>query len=164
MRCMIPNVFKLLLMSQGCETDTLDSHGHVCKMSRHHEVSTNSSNNNENTAVSKAFLWPTPSADLSDRQDGDEVSTDSLWLNHTAVTHTLGSINACARVPRHPVWRTYLLSWCFKPSQPQRIISWLKKTFIKRYIVERTNKADKDRKNGVRKQTVAGRIYGMKYS
>ena len=31
---------------------------------------------------------------------------------------------------------------CFKPSQPQRIISGLKETFIKRYIVERTNKAE----------------------
>ena len=35
-----------------------------------------------------------------------------------------------------------LVSWCFKPSQPQRIISGLKETFVKRYIVERTNKAD----------------------
>ena len=35
-----------------------------------------------------------------------------------------------------------LVSWCFKPSQPQRIISGLKETFIKKYIVERTNKAD----------------------
>ena len=34
-----------------------------------------------------------------------------------------------------------LLSWCFKPSQPQRILPGLKETFIKRYIVERTNKA-----------------------
>ena len=33
-----------------------------------------------------------------------------------------------------------LVSWCFKPSQPQRIISGLKETFIKRYIVEWTNK------------------------
>ena len=33
-------------------------------------------------------------------------------------------------------------SWCFKPNQPQRIISGLKETFIKRYIVERTNKAE----------------------
>ena len=32
--------------------------------------------------------------------------------------------------------------WCFKPSQPQRIISGLKETFAKRYIVERTNKAE----------------------
>ena len=36
-----------------------------------------------------------------------------------------------------------LVSWFFKPSQPQRIISGLKKTFINRYnIVERTNKAE----------------------
>ena len=35
-----------------------------------------------------------------------------------------------------------LVSWCIKPSQPQRIISGLKETFIKRYIVERTNKAE----------------------
>ena len=34
------------------------------------------------------------------------------------------------------------LSWCFKPSQPQRIISGLRETFIKRYIVERTNTAE----------------------
>ena len=35
-----------------------------------------------------------------------------------------------------------LVYWCFKPSQPQRIISGLKETFIKRYMVERTNKAE----------------------
>ena len=35
-----------------------------------------------------------------------------------------------------------LVSWCFKLSQPQRIISGLRETFIKRYIIERTNKAD----------------------
>ena len=35
-----------------------------------------------------------------------------------------------------------LVSWCFKPSQPQAIISELKETSIKRYIVERTNKAE----------------------
>ena len=34
-----------------------------------------------------------------------------------------------------------LVSWCFKPSQPQRITSGLRETFIKRYLVERTNKA-----------------------
>ena len=37
---------------------------------------------------------------------------------------------------------TNLVSWCFKPSQPKRIISGLRETFIKRYIVERTNKAE----------------------
>ena len=35
-----------------------------------------------------------------------------------------------------------LLCWCFRPIQPRRIISGLKETFRKRYIVERTNKAE----------------------
>ena len=35
-----------------------------------------------------------------------------------------------------------LVSWCFEPSQPQWIISGLRETFIRRYIVERTNKAE----------------------
>ena len=34
------------------------------------------------------------------------------------------------------------VSWCFKPSQPQRITSGLRETFIKRYIVERTSKVE----------------------
>ena len=37
---------------------------------------------------------------------------------------------------------TVVVSWCFKPGQPQSIISGLKETFIKRRIVERTNKAE----------------------
>ena len=44
-------------------------------------------------------------------------------------------------------WKNFQLgsqldSWRFKPSQPQRIISGLKETFIKRYIAERTKKAE----------------------
>ena len=35
-----------------------------------------------------------------------------------------------------------LVSWCFKPSQPQRITSGLKETFIKRYVVESIRKAE----------------------
>ena len=35
-----------------------------------------------------------------------------------------------------------LVNWCFEPSQPLQIISGLKETFIKRYIVERTNKPE----------------------
>ena len=35
-----------------------------------------------------------------------------------------------------------LVSWCFKPSQPQRIISGLWETVIKSYIVERTSMAE----------------------
>ena len=33
-------------------------------------------------------------------------------------------------------------SWCFKPSQQQRIISGLRETFTKRYMAERPNKAE----------------------
>ena len=35
-----------------------------------------------------------------------------------------------------------LVIWCFKPSQPQRIISGLKETFMKRYIAARTSKTE----------------------
>ena len=35
-----------------------------------------------------------------------------------------------------------LTSWCFKPSQPQWILSGLKETFTKRYKIERTYKAE----------------------
>ena len=35
-----------------------------------------------------------------------------------------------------------LTSWCFKPSQPQKFISGLRETFVKKYTVERTNKAE----------------------
>ena len=35
-----------------------------------------------------------------------------------------------------------LVSWCFKPSQPQRIISGRKETLIRRYIVKRANTAE----------------------
>ena len=46
-------------------------------------------------------------------------------------------------LPLRPFKLCYLsVNWCFKPSQPQRITSGLKETFIKRYTVERTNKAE----------------------
>ena len=47
-------------------------------------------------------------------------------------------------VPQRPSWLRgrFLVSWCFEPSQPQRITSGLKETLLKRYIVERTNKAE----------------------
>ena len=35
-----------------------------------------------------------------------------------------------------------LVNWCFKPSQPRRIISGLEENFIKRYIVDRTSKTE----------------------
>ena len=35
-----------------------------------------------------------------------------------------------------------LPSWCFMPSQPQRIKSGLMDTFLERYIAERTSRAE----------------------
>ena len=35
-----------------------------------------------------------------------------------------------------------LVSWCFKPSQPQRITLGLRETFIKIYVTERINRAE----------------------
>ena len=35
-----------------------------------------------------------------------------------------------------------LVSWCFKPSQSQRIIAGLRETLIKGYTVEMTNMAE----------------------
>ena len=35
-----------------------------------------------------------------------------------------------------------MLSWCFKPSQPQKIILGLKEIFIRKYIVEKISKAE----------------------
>ena len=37
---------------------------------------------------------------------------------------------------------TYLVIWCFKPSQPKTILSGLREIFINRYLVERTNEAE----------------------
>ena len=35
-----------------------------------------------------------------------------------------------------------VVSWCFEPSQPLEIILRLKENFIKRHIVQRTNRAE----------------------
>ena len=56
-----------------------------------------------------------------------------------------------------------LVNWCFEPSQPLGIISGLKENFIKRCIVERTNKAEVRRRT-VRKWKNVTRIYGIKFS
>ena len=57
-----------------------------------------------------------------------------------------------------------LVNWCFEPSQPLGVISRLKETFIKKYTVERTNKAEVRPKEQSRKRRVFGRIDGVKYS
>ena len=35
-----------------------------------------------------------------------------------------------------------MVNWCFEPGQALGIISGLRETFIERYVVERTNKAE----------------------
>ena len=40
-----------------------------------------------------------------------------------------------------------VVSWCFKPSQPQRIMSGLRETFKKRYLVEKTSRGEYDQKS-----------------
>ena len=47
-----------------------------------------------------------------------------------------------AEVGKRSAGRVSLINWCFKPSQPQRIISGLRETLIERYIVERASKAE----------------------
>ena len=62
------------------------------------------------------------------------------------------------------VFEVWLVSWCFKPSQPQSIISGLRETLIKRYIVERTNKADIRQEEQSEKVESCWEIYEMEYS
>ena len=62
---------------------------------------------------------------------GHDWGTKGLEQNQTGTQLNCGTTR-----PGH---NSQLASWCFKPSQPQRIISGLKETFIERYIVKRTN-------------------------
>ena len=57
-----------------------------------------------------------------------------------------------------------LVIWRFEPSQPQGIISGLKETFIKRYIVERTYETEIRPEEQSEKTVFVGRIDGMKHS
>ena len=77
---------------------------------------------------------------------------------------TVHFLSACQMMGFWVMIVSNLVSWCCKPSQPQRIISGLRETFIKRDVVQRTSKADQDQKNRVRRRWVVERIYGMKYS
>ena len=62
----------------------------------------------------------------------------TLFFLHIIHDYTAGFVFFLINVSFVP----HLVCWCFKPSQLQRIISGLKEAFIKRYIVERTNKAE----------------------
>ena len=56
--------------------------------------------------------------------------------------------------------RTEHFSSCFKPSQPQRIISGLTETSIRRYIVERTSKAEiKPEEQGDKAESCRGDVW-----
>ena len=59
---------------------------------------------------------------------------------------------------------SYLIG-IFEPSRPLEIISGPKETFINRYVVERTSKAETRQEEQSKKtQSCLGGIYGMKYS
>ena len=58
----------------------------------------------------------------------------------------------------------YLVNWCFEPSQLLGIISGLKETFIKRHIVEKTNKVEIRPEEQSKKTESCKENYGMKYS
>ena len=58
----------------------------------------------------------------------------------------------------------WLVSWYFEPSQPLGIVSGLKKTFITRHTVEKTNKAKIRPEEQSEKMESCRRSYGMKYS
>ena len=61
--------------------------------------------------------------------------------------------------------RYAMLSWCFKPSQPQRIISGLTETFHKEiYIDETTNKAEIRPEEQHKKAESCFENFGMEYS
>ena len=57
---------------------------------------------------------------------------------------------------------SYLVIWCFEPSQPLRIISRLKETVIKRYIAERTNQTEIRPKEQSEETESCWESFGMK--
>ena len=77
--------------------------------------------------------------------DIESVCTESwLWeenpLPHRGIEPVPAARQSDAETELHP--HLHLVNWCFEPSQPLRIISGLKETFIKWYVVERTKKAE----------------------
>ena len=72
----------------------------------------------------------------------------TIWMPRGKLTKPRSSGKLATWMSRGKLttWRSWgkwmLAGWCFKPSQPQRIISGLKETFVKRYIFERTKKAE----------------------
>ena len=87
---------------------------------------------------------------------------DERWYKHTSAFDNKSSSGKRRKTTTEE--RSREVSRCFKPSQPQRIISGLRESFIKRYILERTNKAEIRPGEQREMQRIVGRIYGMKYS
>ena len=80
------------------------------------------------------WFWP-------DLTNGRHVHTTPVCVSLRWSGSTSGPI-ACWILAQTSSLTSQLVSWCFKPSQPQRITSGLRETFIKRYLVERTNRAE----------------------
>ena len=94
--------------------------------------------------------------------DADKAAYSHLV--HTCCNVSISYGRKCGnRNLNSTVW---LVSWCFKPSQPQRITLGQKETFCKEtYSWKDLWARIKTREqNRVRKRRVVGRIYGMKYS
>ena len=84
---------------------------------------------------------------LMERRSSNKLSSGQSLILMIMITIRIIDTFGTALHSSHKVqlW-TKLVSWCCKPSQPQRIISWLRETFMKTYIyiyiVEKTNKAE----------------------
>ena len=64
------------------------------------------------------------------------VSLSDYFKSCREQTQKTVSTNAC------PTGISLLVNWCFEPNQPLGVTSGLRETFIKRYAVERTSKAE----------------------
>ena len=74
---------------------------------------------------------------------GSLASPFRAWLLFVTSVKQHRNITTQTYKQTHLTKISWLVSWYFKPSQPQRIISGLRETFIDRYIVESTNKAER---------------------
>ena len=68
---------------------------------------------------------------------------NALIFGDEAWGHQRLLCNAIASIQTEVCPVSLLVSWYFKPSQPQRIILGLKETFTKRYIDQRSDKAER---------------------
>ena len=89
--------------------------------------------------------------------DVDNVFNVFSMITCNMITADSGSLSMLRwNYRKHLIKSGQLVSWCFKLSQLQRIISGLRETFIKWYIVERTNKAEIRREEQTEKAELLG--------